>query len=174
VKFVIYCYLSQEDLSRARRLAEVRNSCKSHGVNHRWRRERDDLATHELGALGELAVAQLLGGMVDEAGRPGGDDGAPDVVLPDGKGVSVKVRAGRYWDFLLDPGQKELGADYGVLCWTVGGILTLQIAGWCTDEDVRQHGVVKDYGHGRRLALAPGHLRPIMELVALYARRPEA
>jgi len=123
------------------------------------------VATHELGALGELAVARLLGGRLDESPRPGGDDGRPDVLLPDGRGVNVKTRSRSGYDFLLDPNQDSLRADYGVLCYTIGGKLLLEVVGWLTDADLQQYGVRRDYGHGPRLALAARHLRPITALL---------
>lgn len=170
MKLAVYCFMSYEDIAHAETLAVARNGCKEHGVNHKLKADRTDQETHTIGAIGELAVAKLLGGTLDETARPGGDDGRPDVLLPDGKGVNVKTRIRKGYDFLLDPGQQELGADYGVLCWLVGGKLTVEVAGWCTNTDLKRHGKPKDFGYGVRLALDADLLRPITGLIAHYQK----
>lgn len=164
MKPVLYIYTSAEDIERAKALAAVRNGSKAHGVNHKWS-ARPDQDIHLLGILGEMAIAHLLGGNLDATARPGGDDGQPDVRLPDGRGVNVKTRTHSTYDFLLDPGKRELDADYGVLIACLGGTLTLQVQGYCTDDLLRRYGREVDYNHGPRWALAPHHFRPITELI---------
>lgn len=164
MKTAFYVYNSGDDIARAKAIAAERNGCKTHGVNNRWS-SRDDKDIHTLGVLGEMAVAHVLGGHIDTTARPGGDDGRADVILPDGRGVNVKTRTSTLFDFLLDPGKRQLDADYGVLVALVGGVLTLQIMGYCTDDDLRQHGRAADYGHGTRWALSPCYMRPITDLL---------
>ena len=119
---------------------------------------------HLLGLAGEVAVCQLTGARMDAAERLGGDDGEPDLLLPDGRTIEVKTRRSPGYAFVLPAGQTALRADIGVLAWlhtpvTPGFPLAIEIAGWCTAADFAEYAEDMDFGHGARRGIKPRFLR---------------
>lgn len=84
--------LSHERIQKALRLAEQRNdSYKAIDGGVVFGDDRDSLTNHQIGLLGEIAVASLYGIPIDDGIYSNGDDGTDTTLL--GKGIDVKATA---------------------------------------------------------------------------------
>ena len=164
---------SRRDLARALVCAWERNELKVHaGVQtKKFLKDRDDLTTHVIGILAEMAVAESLGASIEMDARLTGDDHEADHRLPSGERIQTKYRLRRGWDFALSGDSlDEFKADYGVLVWpemtqrTGPHDLSMEIVGYVSRAEFQRLAVTKDYGYGPRLVIEAQHFRPIHEL----------
>lgn len=155
-----------EEYERIRRMAVLRQRSKdAYGIAD-GKMVTNGIDAHVLGLAGEFAVAELFGGALDARTRLGGDDGAPDVELDDGTTVNVKTRREPGYSFLLTPGHEHLGADYGVLCWTLRPTpahpLAVEVAGIISDADFDAVCERMEFGHGPRIGVRPAVMRKVV------------
>ena len=155
--------------------AQERNGPKvRRGVpNYRIHPTKSDLQTHYEGCRAEYAVAKVLNGSADWTCSLHGDDGMPDIDLPDGTTVQVKYRRKRGWDFaLLGDDYEEFTSDIGILVWPANGDdvrstshQSVDIVGYITREQFEKRAIIKNYGYGARLVVEANQLEPIEALV---------
>lgn len=158
MKIRTICQFCPQELERLQRTAAQRqNSKDAYGIRD-GRMVAHGVDAHVMGLAGEAFVTRLFGGAMDTACRLGGDDGAPDVTLPDGATVNVKTRAQPGYAYLLTPGHDGLGADYGVLVWRVTPD-TYELGGIIGARDFDAVAEQMDYGHGRRIGVRPQLMR---------------
>jgi hypothetical protein len=156
-----------DEYERIRRMAVQRQRSKDAYGIHDGRMIANGIDAHVLGLAGEFAVAELFGGALDARTRLGGDDGAPDIELPNGETINVKTRREAGYSFLLTPGHTQLGADYGVLCWTLKQTpahpLAVEIVGIISDADFDQACERMEFGHGPRIGVRPQVMRKVVK-----------
>ena len=119
----------------------------------------DGLDAHVQGLLGEYAVAKALNITLDLSLTLHGDD-KRDLHLSDGRGIEVKYRNKRGYDFALrstDPA--EFVAEIGVLVWPAEG--GAEIVGCISRQKFLKVAKVADYGYGKRLVAGPEHFTPL-------------
>jgi hypothetical protein len=155
------CTFCPDEAERIRRMAAERQNSKDTAGIRDGRMVADGIAAHEMGLAGEAFVAVLFGGALDASSRLGGDDGAPDVILPGGITVNVKTRSAPGYAYLLTPGHNTLGADYGVLVWQIAP-MAYELGGIIAASDFDAVAEPMDYGHGRRIGVKPQHMRRIV------------
>jgi hypothetical protein len=155
------CTFCPDELQRLSRIAAQRQNSKDALGIRDGRMCDNGIAAHAMGLAGEAFVARLFGGSVDGASRLGGDDGAPDVVLPDGVTLNVKTRAQPGYAFLLTPGHTSLGAHYGVLVWQVAPD-TYELGGIVSASEWDTVAEPMNYGHGRRVGVRPDRMRRVV------------
>ncbi len=85
--------LTFDELAKAKRLADLRNSKNGKVPNRRETRRHSDFEIDYAGILAEIAVAKILGVGIDERFLMGGDDHAPDLMF---EGWTVEVKATMY------------------------------------------------------------------------------
>lgn len=118
-------------------------------------------STNVLGLLAEEVVARETGLSVDEALRPEGDDGYDfehDGLRVDVKGTAWMASA----HLIVDLGEEER-ADYFVLVRINWEGRRGVVVGHCTSTEIK-HGLIKDFGYGKRRALHENELAPGLPL----------
>jgi hypothetical protein len=166
---VIYRF-TDEELYDCWQLARQRNQKTTRFGMHpgNWGR-KSSLEIHYEGIVAELAVARLLGLDINRhIFDRGGDNQAPDLVLPDGRTIEVKFRGRKGDDFALrNTNRDSFKADLGVLVWPHDEE-SVEIAGYITRDDFVANCVTVNYIRkrgGDRLAVSSSHLRPFSELL---------
>lgn len=126
----------------------------------------DGLGFHELGALGELVVAEYLGLSPLRVNRRGGADPGWDLVDLAGWKIQVRTRDKRAkpWGDLIVQEAQSVEADATVLVWIEeGGRYTLP--GWASPTMLREGSTSLERRDGMRLRKFPWRdLRPVAEL----------
>lgn len=140
---------------------------------------------HYLGLCGEWAAGKVYGGALPDTRvwDDKGDGHAPDLVLANGMGVSVKTRARRNYDFALGTkGMAEIEqVDLLVLCWPADpyseeavkhqsfqsvadaveeSAFAIEVVGHATVTDFETNHDIGNYGYGPRLILHPQDFTP--------------
>jgi hypothetical protein len=145
----------------------------------RFTSRKDDLSIHFDGIKGEYAVTKLFLLPFDPKPLPGGDKGAPDLILPDGTSVSVKFREKPEYDYALSTDNPdEFNSDVGILTARAHPELMnddVMVVGWITRDEFLERATIQNYtqrDNGNRLAVSPADMRSIRELmeIVLYSR----
>jgi hypothetical protein len=159
--------LTDREIWTLRQIAEARNAPKmAAGVtNYRIDPNQSDFDLHFKGLKAEYAVAKALGVPFDLSISLGGDDHEKDLLLADGRTVSVKFRTQRGWDYALTRDRlSEFKADLGILVWPAEGD-ALELVGYVTREDFAIRARRKNFTYGDRLVVEAAQMRPIDELL---------
>jgi hypothetical protein len=151
--------LAKEDIQQALRLAEQRNgSAIDDGVVFG---DRDALTSHQIGLLGELAVAKLYGIDLDTGTYRGGDDGKDHSLFE--MDIDVKATATRKVrrPDLLVCADQQLQADLyiraHVISWTSSSA-RVRIIGCAPKEKVEEQTPSSDYWDVPNYVVEPGEM----------------
>jgi len=164
----MYIPITEAEMRGIRLLAEGRyNPKKERGMYDRDM-GNDGFDANVQGLLGEYAVAKALNITLDISLTMRGDD-RRDLHLSDGRGIQVKYRNKKGYDYALrstDPA--EFATEIGVLVWPAEG--GAEIVGCISRQKFLQVAKVADYGYGKRLVAGPEHFTPI-EVALEHCRR---
>jgi len=159
--------LTSEDLARIETLAHGRNDPKEGKVaTRRVDGKRGDLELNLLGLRGEFAVSKYLGVSLNYEIHMRGRKNRYDLIYA-GETIEVKVNTFEGGDLYFN---SYFDADYAVLV-VPAPAGAMRIAGYASREEFHDLSRIRDYGHGKRLAMAQWQLRPIEELKAMAQGR---
>lgn len=147
-------------------------------VDRRISRKKTSEQIHLEGLLAEYAAGITLGVDPSLTILANGDGGSGDLILPDGKTVSVKYSGWIGGPFCLRSADiNHFKDDYGVLTWAMaaGSDRTLAdtierlskgiiVVGYTDRSTLQDRAYVHNFGYGDRLCIDPWDLRPIREL----------
>lgn len=144
-----------------------RNKEERNIASQRFDPNKSDYEIHLEGMRAEFAVAQLLNGTLNWKLLIGGDRNIGDLLLPDGRSVSVKFRKRKGWHFALQSDNpKDFREDIGVLVYPSNShLLGLNICRWTSRENFLALCHTTDYGYGPRLVIEPSLMLPIESLL---------
>ena len=130
------------------------------GVKIRDKRiiDRDDLETHYLGIMGEIAVATLVGLLPDlntYLSSP-----LADLVLF-GVPIEIKTLQGFLVFNTLEDFRGEVAA---LVTYTPGNKNACSVQGWITKKQFEEQHFIDNFGYGDRLCMQPTNLLPIQTL----------
>lgn len=144
--------LSESELERARRIADIRNSKNGQVPNYRETRQHSDWEIHYAGVRGEMAVCKVVNFPIDRHFSYNGDNGAPDAFY---NGRSIEVKTPLYYPPILKFNSlTDLKADVAALCYAPKsgsedeGVIT--IAGVVSREKFIRDHYIRDFGYGPR------------------------
>lgn len=148
--------LTEEQIKKALELADKRNDSYDPIDGGDVFGSRDSLTTHQIGVLGEIAVAQLYGLSVDESTYRRGDDGQ-DLTLF-GAGIDVKATATtmRRPELLVrvdKPLSSDLYIRAHVIDWTSSGARVRLIG--CATRDTVQSRTPRRHPGSRKNYVVP-------------------
>lgn len=126
----------------------------------KYDRKRDQVATDYDGLCGEYAAATALRTHLDEELYLHGDPGY-DLIL-DGETVQVKYNHYPYGDLYVNT-PDELTADIAVLTTATARPDVVRVAGWTRREAFLSRHRAKNYGYGRRCAMAQDELEGVTQ-----------
>lgn len=87
---IIPVTLSPPEAAYCFALALQRDACKANRSS-RHSSTHSGFAVHLAGVIGEIAAKRVHGGTINTSPMPSGDGHKPDLILPDGREVEVKV-----------------------------------------------------------------------------------
>jgi hypothetical protein len=143
---------------------------------------KDTFESHLLGCMAEAAVARLLHLKPAVDITPTGDGGSRDLVLSDGRSISVKYSRWRPAEGFSGPyfalrgtSAAEFKDTYGVLCipaWD-GCASRIEVAGWLDRDVIDQHGTLVNFGYGERLAVPLDKMHAIKDFPLLKQKQED-
>jgi hypothetical protein len=159
-----------QEAAKLEALAHLRSDGKQHwDVGNIWAEKcSPSFFRHLMGLRAEYAVAKLLGLGVDKVLRPRGDNNAPDLVLPDGRAVSVKGRSKVGYAYALrSTNPKEFGTGVGVLVWPErnGRDDAVDVVGWVSRREFIALAEIQDFTYGPRLTIEGYQMHPMPQLI---------
>lgn len=163
---------TKSEIELSERIARARCELKSlHNVkSKKYATSESEADIHTLGILGEFAVSVCLGIPLSMPITLRGDSGF-DMTSDQIGRISVKTRSRANYDFALTPGESNANWDIGILVCPKGSMvkapyefIALRLVGWITRIDFHQRAIMRDYGHGSRLAVPNSRLRPMVDI----------
>ncbi len=126
---------------------------------------RQVIRNHAAGVASELAVARLLGGVIDTTSSLWGDKHTGDVIVD--KSCRISVKFTRYYhrpEFKLSgTDSSEFRDDYGVLVVPVAdNPRAMRLYGWCDRDTFVACATVHNYSYGERLILPGRYFKPMI------------
>lgn len=151
IKVILYA----SDIAQAYDLAHLRWEGKENFNSTRnYKKSKTSERVHQIGALGEVAVAKYYGWDIDALQRINGDKGS-DFVL---RGKRIDVQTTSYNPPHLKYDAKHpFRADIAILVRMVTED-SYEIAGWITSEKFEQMNTTRDYGYGLRKFVKPNDM----------------
>jgi len=110
-------------------------------------------ASHLFGVMGELGVAKIYGGKVNQSVLKNGDQHIADVILKDGRCVEVKASSYTGNGIELKLHNEEL---IDGMWYCLARIIfpdKIEVFDLISCDDFKKASSVKDYGYGERLVL---------------------
>ena len=151
IKIILYA----EDIAKAYAIANSRWKGKEDfGSTRNYRKSKTSERVHQIGALGEVAVAKYYGWDVDILPRIKGDNGSDFLFC--GKHIDVQTTSYNPPHLKYDTNH-QFRADVAILVRRVTED-SYEIAGWITAEIFEQHNTTRDYGYGLRKFVTPSDL----------------
>lgn len=120
---------------------------------------RDDIETHQLGIMGELAFKKVTNGEIDLNSYAGGDDGKDSEIY----GVTIEVKT--LQGYLTFRELSDFTADVAVLV-IHNGVHNhkVSVEGWITRQVFQANHFIDNFGYGDRPCMQPNDLHPIVNL----------
>jgi hypothetical protein len=161
--------LTEGEMERARRVADIRNSKNNCVPNYREDRKTSDWDMHFLGVRGEMAVCKLFNFPLDEHFSFGGDNGSPDLYIC-GDMVRVQVKTAKWEPPILKLNSvDEFLCDIAILCSLVDKNRRAQsvvgIWGYISRVAFQHRFKIHDFQYGPRATVTVEDLEPIGKLI---------
>ena len=151
IKVILYA----EDIAKAYAIANLRwNGKENFGSTRNYGKSKTSERVHQIGALGEVAVAKYYNLDIDILPRIQGDNGSD--FLCHGKHFDVQTTSYNPPHLKYDV-KHPFRADIAILVRRITED-SYEIAGWITSEKFEELNTTRDYGYGLRKFVTPNDL----------------